>query len=243
MVHSIPRRRSGPSAGTQAPPSFTRRSAAGFSIMELVVVCAIIVVMISISVFAYMPSRRAYGVDEAAGQVHRFMRDAATRALTQRQRARVFININASSVTVPNATPTISCQGQTIMLVDEGAPGTGDERVARAEPLYTQEVVKIAQPGNLLSGSTQPPAPYNYTAALFTSGTWEGYFTPSGMVTTSTGAPKSATLYFYHPNQASTGNASNLSLVRAITVFGPTGNVRFWRYNVVSPTSATWIGR
>jgi hypothetical protein len=95
----------------------------------------------------------------------------------------------------------------------------------------------------LISGALQPAAPYNYTAAAFSSGTWQGYFTPSGQITTLAAIPLSATFYFYSPDTANANNASNLSLVRALTIFGPTGNVRFWRYNVTSASAATWVGR
>jgi type II secretory pathway pseudopilin PulG len=215
----------------------------GYSVLELMVVIGIVASMISIAVYSFMPARRVYGVDDAAGQVHRFMRDAATRALTHRQQARVFINTAATPIDVPSATPTISCPGRTIMLVDENTPGAGDEEEVRSEPLFLPDVVTIAQPANLPTATVRPAAPYNYSTAVFSSGTWDAYFNPSGTVTSSGGTAKSATLYFYAPSPTAPANASSLSLVRAITVFGPTGNVRFWRYNVTSESSASWVGR
>jgi hypothetical protein len=231
-------------ARTRAVPGISAKSAeCGYSVMELVIVACVILIITSISVFSFASARKVYGVDEAASQVHRFMRDASARALTHRQRARVYINSGTSAATVANATPAISCPARTIMLIDENGASVGDEKLVRYESLHSPNIIKLALPSNLISGTDKPAAPYNYTAASFSSGIWQGYFTAAGQVTDLAGMPLSATFYFYTPNTANTNQASTLALVRALTVFGPTGNIRFWRYNPTSPTAATWIGR
>jgi prepilin-type N-terminal cleavage/methylation domain-containing protein len=220
----------------------TRSSQSGFSLPELLVALSLGMVMVSTSIYAFMPARRVYGVDETAGQIKRFMREASTRALTHRQAMRIFVNSKATSATVPNATPAIICRANSIMLIDENNAGTGDEVMVRSEPLYAGLGVTIGRPTNLPSGS-QPAAPFNFAAASFgTGGTWECYFQPTGKVTNSSGVPTSATMYFYTATPTAPTAAFELSLVRALTIFGPTGNVRFWRY---SPTgqNGTWIGR
>jgi hypothetical protein len=219
-----------------------RNSQAGFSLPELIVALSLGMAMVSTSIYAFMPARRVYGVDETAGQIQRFMREASTRALTHRQSMRVFVNSKLTSTTVPNTTPAISCRANSIMLIDENNAGTGDESVVRSEPLYAGLGVTIGRPTNLPSGS-QPSAPFNFPAASFGSGgTWECYFQPTGRITNSAGVPSSATLYFYTATPTSPSSAFDLSLVRALTVFGPTGNIRFWRYNP-TPQNGTWVGR
>jgi hypothetical protein len=237
-------RRSSFSRLHDTPASSLKNSERGYSIMELVIVACIILIIVSVSVFAFASARKVYGSDEAAAQVHRFMRDAATRAMTHRQRARVYINTGTAPSTVSNATPAISCPAQSIMLIDENGASTGDEKLVRYETLYSPKLIKIATPANLLTGSSTVPAvPYNYSAATFPSGVWQAYFTASGQVTDVAGMPLSATMYFYNPSTTNSNNAATLPLVRALTVFGPTGNVRFWRYNPTSGTTATWVGR
>lgn len=195
----------------------------GFSVLEIVVVLAIIGIMTSICIFAFLPAKRVAGSDDAALQFTRFMRDASTRSLTQRQRARVFVNNSTSNVTVGSATPAITCKPQTIMLIDEGAVSTGDESVVRSEALANTSLVSIQ--GKPSIPSTQPATPWNFATAAFTSNTFQAYYNPDGSVTDGTATPMSFTLYIY----PTTVTAQNQTLVRAVTVFGPTGAMRMWR--------------
>jgi hypothetical protein len=211
----------------------------GFTVFELVIVVSIGMIIVSTSLYAFLPARRAYGTDEAAAQLQRFLRDGVSRAITHRQPARLFLNTSTSPRTVPSASPTISCPPKTIMMIDENNAGTGDEEVVRAEPLASALFVKIGRPNNLAS-IDHPPAPHDFaTATIATSGTWEAYCLPAGSIANGSGTPMSATFYLYSTSAALQSSASDLTLVRAVTLFGPTGTVRLWR----RAPSGSWVGR
>jgi hypothetical protein len=222
--------------------SIRSRRSAGYSVLELTVALSIAMTILSTSVYTFLPSRRAYSVDEVAGQFQRVMREASMRALTHRQSMRVFVNGRVTPVTVPNTTPAITCPANSIAFIDENGVGTGDEAVVRTEPLTGGLSISIGRPTNL-PATSHPPAPYNFSAAsLGASGTWECYFQPTGRATSAAGVPLSATLYFYTEKPSAPTMAHDLSLVRALTLFGPTGTTRFWHY---SPDAAvgTWAAR
>jgi prepilin-type N-terminal cleavage/methylation domain-containing protein len=200
-----------------------RNSQSGFSMVELMVVVSIMVIMTGIVVFSFRGNKRSYVADDEATKVLSFFREAYQRALSQRQAQRI----------------TIDRTNNLIRLADMGLLPGGDETIINRGVLST--TVTMTQP--VISGTplSPPPAPYNYSVANLSSGSIDIYFLADGSVTNATGfnnssfAPASFT-FFFSPSQETvtqSGQTSSNSgnLIRAVTLFGPTGSTRLWRFD------------
>ena len=178
----------------------------GFSVVELVVVVAISIILTTVAVFSLRANKRSYAADDEATQILSFMREAYHRALAQRQTMRVTIDRNNNIV----------------KLMDEGLLPGGDEvEIIRGK---SNDQVSFDRPSYKGVQAPLPPAPYSYGVAGFQNGTWSIRFRGDGSVVDVNGNSVSATLYFVPPNLDAT-------LIRAITIFGPSGSVRYWRYD------------
>lgn len=187
------------------------RRAQGFSMIELLVVLAIIVIMVAVTLPSLVTMQRAYATDDAAGQTLDFLRAAYEQSLTQRQVMRVRIDRAAG----------------TIQIIDEETAGNAtDDKVIRSEALTPQSTVAIGKP----TGQPDPPPPYNFTAAAFSSNVWEIRFRSDGVAINATHRPQSAALYFYTPRAGNPTATDDTGLVRVVTIFGPTGSVKLWGY-------------
>ena len=182
----------------------------GFSMIELLVVIAIIAVMLAVVLPSVLMQRKVAATDDASAQAIDFLRGAYERALTQRQVMRVRIDRAAG----------------TIQLHDENGPGTSDDEMVRQESLFPQSEVAINEP----LGYPKPPSPFDFASAAFVDNAWEIRFRSDGVAMNATGAPQSATLYFYVPAAGSSAVAENPLLLNAVTVFGPTASIRLWGY-------------
>ena len=78
------------------------------------------------------------------------------------------------------------------------------------------------------------PAPYNYNSAVFTDGVCQFRFQADGSVLDSAGNSISATFFFTPLDM----NDRSGNLVRAVTLFGPSGSTRSWKYD---PSNSTFI--
>lgn len=183
--------------------------ASGFSTIELLIVAALVVVLTAMSIFMLSPQRRAYRSEDAAAQAANFLRDAYQRALSQRQ---------TFSVKIDRA-------NRLIQIFDENRLPVGDEREVRRDTLLDE--VDFDPPTFGGTALSPPAAPYNYPAATFASNVWTARFRSDGSVVDASGNVMSATLFF------SPANSQNIDkrLVRAVTLFGPSGSVRVWKYD------------
>jgi prepilin-type N-terminal cleavage/methylation domain-containing protein len=205
------------------PTPTGRNSQGGFSMIELLVVVVIMTIMTGVVVFSFRSNKRSYIADDEAAKVLSFFREAYQRALSQRQAQRITIDRN----------------NNLIRLADMGLLPGGDETIINRGVLSTG--VTMTQP--IVSGNplAPPPAPYNYAPADMSSGTIDIYFLADGSITNATGfnnssfAPVSLTFFFSPSQQVNTApgqsssNAGNL--IRAVTLFGPTGSTRLWRFD------------
>ena len=189
-----------------------RRSAVpgedGYSLLQLLVVLSIVIIMTAAAVFSLAPQRRAYRTDDAAGQVTNFLRDAYQRALSQRQTMRLQLDRSA----------------MLIKIIDENALPVGDEIEVRREKLNPE--VSVSQPTVGGSALIAPAAPYNYPVAVYSNNLWEVRFRSDGSVVDTAGNSVSATLFFSMVSPKTT----DTNLIRAVTLFGPSGSIRYWRY-------------
>lgn len=208
------------------PTPASRSSQSGFSVVELMIVVIVMAIMTGIVVFSFRSNKRSYIADDEATKVLSFFREAYQRALSQRQAQRITIDLN----------------NNLIKLADMGLLPGGDETIINRGVLNTG--VTLTQPvvaGNPLA---PPPAPYNYAPADLSSGSIDIYFLADGSITNATGfnnssfAPVSLTFFFSPSQQTVTapGQTSSNSgnLIRAVTLFGPTGSTRLWRFDTSS---------
>ena len=193
---------------------------AGFSLIELLIVIAMVVILTTISVFALRSSKRSYAPDDEANQIVSFFREAHQRALSQRQTQLVTIDRNQLVV----------------RLMDEGLLPGGDEvEIIRGKLNGTVAMTQPSIGGNLIP---LPPAPYNYNTAVFTSGVCQFRFRADGLVVDPAGNSVSATFFFTPLDM----NDQSGTLVRSVTLFGPSGSTRAWKYDAANTQfiSGTW---
>jgi len=190
-------------------------SESGFSLTELLIAVAMIIILTAIAVFSLSSHKKAYSTDDQATQVLSFFREAYHRALSQRQTMRVDIDVPTNQV----------------LLTDEGLLPGGDEVKLLRGSLDTE--IKFDRP--VINGSpiATPPAPYNYSPAAFDSeGVFSARFRADGSVLDNAGNLFNATIYF-SPDPYRDFDAN---LIRAVTLYGPTGSIKYWRYDAATNT-------
>jgi Tfp pilus assembly protein FimT len=192
--------------------------------VEVLIVVVIAAVMIAVALPRFLTFGESYSSSDVSAQVVDALRFANQQALGQRQRMRV--EIRPGTAGTPGS----------ILVVDEGKidDGSDDEEV-RNEPLPTGDELSFAKP----SGVGLVASPFNFTAARYTNGVCTIHFNPIGSASgDDQEVPLSATI-FVSPAGAAKGTA-DADLVRAITLFGPTGSIRAWGYD---PTTAGFVAR
>ena len=190
----------------------------GFSLIELLIVIAMVVILTTISVFALRSSKRSYAPDDEANQIVSFFREAHQRAISQRQTQRV----------------TIDRVNLVVRLMDEGLLPGGDEvEIIRGKLNGTVAMTQPSIGGTLIP---LPPAPYNYNAAVFTASVAQYRFRADGSVVDPLGNSVSATFYFTPIDM----NDQSQTLVRGVTLFGPSGSTRAWKYDGAKFISGAW---
>ena len=214
-----------PSRSVRVRSSCVVSTDAGFSLIELLLVSAIIMILVGFSVFALLPHKNLYKVEDQSLRLLDFMRDSSQRALTGRQTIRFEIDLTDNEMRIVN---------------------DSTNAVLRREALENSANVTMTQPAatvaGVLTGTSKPtnvnlPNPPNLAAATFLNNSSSHlvcslYYRSNGTVTDSGNNLRSATLFLWTPQSTSTTGAAHLGKpVRAITVFGPTGATKLWAYN------------
>lgn len=193
-----------------------RRSEKGMSLVELVVVLTIMAILTAMSIPYLIRYTQKYKSEDQAIRVMDMMREAGQLALNKRRTIRFELDVNDSRRPV-------------VRIVDED--GTQAAAFLTKEiPLEPVNEVRMEVPP---AGVVQPSPP-NYANAAFVGGVWTAYFHSDGTVRTATDTPISATLYFWPPKKEPY-DAADLTArpgeTRAITIFGGSGAVRYWKHN------------
>ncbi len=198
--------------------------------MELVIVMVIIGILSTMALMSFTASKKLQATDDQAVQLMDFMRDANIQALSKRRIFRLEIDVNDNQA----------------KLIDENGAGTADDRMVRWMPFEVAGVVRVDS-SVLPTGVTTTGLPANYNAMLFGTdpfGHWRGNtrisghsvwsirFRSDGSLVSNADAISSATLYMWPAKDNLTPYTPLAkSLVRAITLFGPTGGIKLWKYN------------
>ena len=184
-------------------------SEAGFSLIELLLVFGVTAILTAITIFSLRSSKRSYAPDDEATQIVSYFREAHQRALSQRQTQRVTIDRN----------------NLVLRLMDEGLLPGGDEvEIIRGKLNGT---VSMQQPTVNNVVVPTPPGPYNYNPAPFVNGVCALRFLADGSVVDAAGNSISATFFFTPLDM----NDQSANLVRGVTLFGPSGSTRTWKYD------------
>lgn len=220
----------------------------GFSLMEILVVVAILGILATLVVLTLAPHRRMVKTEDAANALFTVMRQARILAVTRRQFYAVVINVDtnnhpAGDIPLNNGSlPTGSeYLARSVSLVDMGAMSPGDERIVLVKQFPL--TVNINNLSELPAVTTFPLPERSFSAPTLNTSSYSYvcYFDPAGRAVNradNTGNQEYRLFAFSAPDARLT---SAPTLMRAVTLYGSTGGLRSWRY-VISP-SAAWVSQ
>lgn len=213
------------------------KSAAGFSIVELLMVIVLIAILSSIA-FMSFSSTKLYDADRQALQITDLLQEARQRSLSQRNTLRVEINSTKNSV----------------RLIDEIKSGDASDDVVLKTSFFLNEGVYVGTtPSNLSAGPTEssPVLPISYNTSTHPLSTSDqvavirfrkGNAQNAGTDAIGTNSiPTGATVYVWskHPTDNST-NPTVGNIIRAITVIGSSGSTRLWKCEIDAGDCSQW---
>ena len=202
----------------------------GFSLIEVIIVLVIVSILTAISLPYIVNYKKLYKPEDQALKVMDLMREAGQMALTRRRTMRLEIDLTDNK----------------ILLIDEDTrvvPAV--HREIKAIPLESVADVRMDRKP---TGVSKPNPPnYNDVAATSyvtdTTGhisgsttvtghkVWALRFRSDGSVVNKTNTPISATLYFWTPLTPGNNAPQRKEDVRAVTIFGGSGAVRYWKHD------------
>lgn len=211
----------------------------GFSIVEMIIVLAVIMVIAAVSVIGFA-TRDQYNADDQAYKVFDMMKEARQRAMSQRETMRVEINKDESQASLINENDrddqsddviirTIQFAG-TRPIVYDRAPDNIDNLPTAVTPIPSLEFKSSLHPSSLLDnvGTLR----FLSNGSVVDAGSnWKG---ANASVT-------GATIYFWSPARDEDGNPTESgTIIRAITVLGSSGNTEYMSCPVVGSSCAEW---
>ncbi len=204
--------------------SVLRQQQDGFSLVELFIVLIIIGILTAISVPYLLSYKQQYKSEDQALKVMDIMREASQLAITRRRTMRVEIDLTDNAV----------------LIIDE--MGAAADVLLKKVPLEATKDVRM----DVIPNGVTKPNPPNYTDAAYAADSlghlvgvttisnhsvWAARFKSDGSVVNAANTPFSATLYVWPPVTPGSTTARSPGEIRAITFFGGTGAVRYWRYS------------
>lgn len=202
-------------------------SASGFSLVEIFVVLAVMAILMVISVPYFYNYTKLYKSEDQSLKMMDLMREAGQLAVTRRRTMRFEIDLTQNA----------------LLIIDEN--GAGPDTRIKTIPLESAQEVRV---DTIPGGVTQPtqPTPPNYADAVYAVDTlghqfngstvtgntvWACRFQSDGSVVNAANVPISANVYVWPPVTAGSTTPKTIKEVRAITMFGGSGAVRYWKHN------------
>lgn len=201
------------------------KKTSGFSLIELVIVMVIVAVLSAISIPYIYNYSRLYKSEDQALKVMDMMREAGQLALTKRRVFRLEIDLTANE----------------ILIIDEGVGAAPDTEI-KSIPLEPVAQVRM----DAIPTGVVKPNPPDYADAVFAPDSighrsggidiignrvWAARFQSDGSVFAANNVPINANLYFWSPRTPGNAAARDNKEVRAVTIFGGSGAVRYWKHN------------
>lgn len=188
----------------------------GVSLIELLIVLAIISFLTAISVPLASRYTRSYKTEDQAIKIMDLMREAGQLAMTRRRTMRFELDGNDPAQPIAR-------------IIDEtGAVGG---TVLKSIPLEPENIVRMDEMPNGFAVPTPPNFP-----AVTVDGIVSARFRSDGSVRNAADLPISGTVILWPPINEPEYDSGNLTPrrseeVRAITMDGSSGAMRFWKYD------------
>lgn len=199
-------------------------SASGFSVAELMVVLVVLAILLVISIPYVYNYTKLYKSEDQSIKVMDMMREAGQLAISRRRTMRVEIDLTENA----------------LLIIDENG-AAADTRIKTIPLERTQELRVDVIP----TGVTKPNPP-NYNDISFATdpfghqfngntvtghSVWACRFRSDGSVVDAGDVPTSGTMYVWPPVTYGSTTPRSLQEVRAITIFGGSGAVKYWKHN------------
>ncbi len=197
---------------------------AGASVVEIVIVLVIMGILSAISLPYILNYKKLYKSEDQALKVIDLMREAAQTAITRRRTVRLELDLTDNA----------------LLLIDQN--GTPSGTLMKKIPLEMTKDLRI----DTIPATITKPNPPNYTDVAFATDTvghlvgvttvtghniWAARFKSDGSVVTAADIPMSANIYVWPPVSPGSATARNKTEIRAITMFGGSGAIRYWKHD------------
>lgn len=204
-------------------PSRTAGTATGHSLIELLIVVALIGVVTSLALPQLLVQRRLSRSVAVTREIMTGLRHARQLAMSQRQAFTFQYNDTTKQISIIDHNSNLGAA----MLLDPSYPNTAASQIVSTTPLAAEtslsSEITYGIPGGLPVGAL---ADGISMTALFNSQI-NITFQPDGSVIDGAGNPLGRAMFIYN-NRAAQGTAS------AISVIGASGRVKIWRYDAVA---------
>lgn len=201
-----------------------RQKDAGFSLLELLIVLVMMLVLTAIALPYLINYKTLYKSEDQSLRVMDLMREAGQLALTRRRTVRFEIDLTDNAV----------------LIINEN--GAGPDTLVKSIPLEQVNEVRM----DVIPDGITKPVPPDYNDAVFAADTlghqsggstvigntvWAARFESNGSVVNAAGIPISVNLYLWPPLTPGDTTSRSTQEVRAITMFGGSGAIRYWKYD------------
>lgn len=199
----------------------------GFSMTELLVVLGVIGVMSVIALPYIVNYKKAYKSEDQALLVVDLMREAGQMALNRRRTIRFEIDYTDNMALIideNNSNPDTRVKGIRLERVSDVRMDVMPASVTKPNPPNYNDAVAATDTRGHLNGGT----------GVSGHSVWAVRFRSDGSAVNNTDVPISANLYSWEPATPGSSTPKSKGSVRAITIFGGSGAIRYWKHNGTS---------